>query len=63
MDEVVADIAQAVDVPPVNAGLVFDGPKIKIVKGQKGRVVDRKALASQLTACSSPSRRPTWPCP
>lgn len=48
MDQIVADVAQTVDIPPVNAGLVFDGPKIKVVRGQKGRVVDRQALTSQL---------------
>ncbi len=48
VDQIAADVARSVDLPPINAGLVFDGPKIKIVKGQKGRVVDREALASQL---------------
>ncbi len=48
MDQTIADVAQAVDVPPVNAGLVFDLPKIKVVKGQKGRVVDEHTLGSQL---------------
>jgi vancomycin resistance protein YoaR len=46
----VTQVAQAVDVPPLNAGLAFDGVKIKTVQGQKGRVVDQKALATQLTA-------------
>jgi vancomycin resistance protein YoaR len=46
MDHIIA-MARTV-IPPINAGLVFDGPQIKIVKGQKGRVVDRQALASQL---------------
>ncbi len=50
MDLIIADVAQVVDIPPVNAGLVFDGPKIKVVKGQKGRVIDRGGLASQLTS-------------
>ncbi len=50
VDQIAADVARSVDLPPINAGLVFDGPKIKIVKGQKGRVVDREALASQLKA-------------
>jgi vancomycin resistance protein YoaR len=50
VQQLVADISQSVDVAPINAGLVFDGPKIKIVKGQKGRVVDEKALTSQLAA-------------
>jgi vancomycin resistance protein YoaR len=48
VDQISADVARSVDLPPINAGLVFDGPKIKIVKGQKGRIVDREALASQL---------------
>ncbi len=50
MDKIIGEVAQAVDLPPVDAGLVFDGPKIKIVRGQKGRVVDRDVLASQLTS-------------
>ena len=50
MDLIIAEVAQVVDIPPVNAGLVFDGPKIKVVRGQKGRVVDRGGLASQLTS-------------
>jgi vancomycin resistance protein YoaR len=50
MNLLLADVAQVVDIPPVNAGLVFDGSKIRVVKGQKGRVVDRGACASQLTA-------------
>jgi vancomycin resistance protein YoaR len=48
LDQMIAVVAQAADIPPVNAGLLFDGPKIKVVKGQKGRVVDRQSLASQL---------------
>jgi vancomycin resistance protein YoaR len=48
MTKFVGDIAQSLDVPPINAGLVFEGEKIKIVKGQKGRVVDQKALTAQL---------------
>ena len=48
VNQIIADVARSVDLPPINAGLVFDGPKIKIVRGQKGRVVDREALASQL---------------
>jgi vancomycin resistance protein YoaR len=50
MSQIIGDVAQAVDLPPVDAGLVFDGPKIRIVRGQKGRVVDRDVLASQLTS-------------
>ncbi len=48
VSELTAEIAQSLDVPPIDAGLLFDGPKIKIVTGQKGRVVDQKALAEQL---------------
>lgn len=48
MEEVVTSIANSIDVPPISAGLVFDGSKIKIVRGQKGRVVDQAALAGQL---------------
>ena len=48
VDQLIAGIAQSVDVPAINAGLVFEGQQIKMVKGQKGRVVDQKVLASQL---------------
>ncbi len=48
MEAVVSGIAHSIDVPPINAGLVFDGPKIRIVKGSKGRVVDQAVLKSQL---------------
>jgi vancomycin resistance protein YoaR len=48
MDQLMTDVAQALDVPPINAGLLFEGDKIKVVKGQKGRVVDREALSAQL---------------
>ena len=48
MEEVVSGIAHSTDVPPTNAGLVFDGSKIRIVKGSKGRVVDQPVLKSQL---------------
>jgi vancomycin resistance protein YoaR len=50
VDQIISGIEQAVEVPPINAGLVFDGQKIKIVRGQKGRVVDGEALTSQLKA-------------
>jgi vancomycin resistance protein YoaR len=49
MEKVLTKVYEALDVPPINAGLVFDGDKIRIVKG-KGRVVDREALAEQLKA-------------
>ena len=48
MEIVVSGIAHSIDVPPINAGLVFDGARIKSVKGQKGRVVDQPLLKSQL---------------
>jgi vancomycin resistance protein YoaR len=48
IESIIGDVAQALDVPPISAGLLFDGPRIKVVRGQKGRVVDRQALASQL---------------
>ena len=37
MDELTAGVSQEVDIPPVNAGLAFDGTTIKVVEGQKGR--------------------------
>ena len=48
LEEFISEIAHSIDVPPINAGLVFDGSKIKSVKGQKGRVVDQAVLKSQL---------------
>ncbi len=48
LEEFISEIAHSIDVPPINAGLVFDGSKIKSVKGQKGRVVDQTVLKSQL---------------
>ena len=48
MDKVLAGVAREVDVPAVNAGLAIDGAKIKVIEGQKGRVVDQKALREQL---------------
>jgi vancomycin resistance protein YoaR len=50
MDSALAKVYAALDLPPINAGLVFEGQKIRVVKGQKGRVVDRPALAEQLKA-------------
>jgi vancomycin resistance protein YoaR len=50
MDEALEKIAQELDVPPVNAGLAIDGGKIRVIEGQKGRVVDRDNLRQQLEA-------------
>ncbi|MCX8032406.1 MAG: VanW family protein [Thermoleophilia bacterium] len=49
IDRLIEDVAQEIDVPPVNAGLAIEGKKIKVIEGQKGRVVDRAALKTQLT--------------
>ncbi|MCL5735086.1 MAG: VanW family protein [Actinobacteria bacterium] len=48
MDELAAKVAEDVDIPPVNAGLAFVGTEVKVVEGQKGRVVDQAALRQQL---------------
>jgi vancomycin resistance protein YoaR len=48
MDELLAGIAQEIDVPPVNPGLAIDGKTITAVEGQKGRVIDQDALREQL---------------
>ena len=45
MDEVLADIARELDVPPVDAGLTIEGAKIKVIEGQKGSVVDQRHAA------------------
>ena len=50
MDELTAGIAEQIDLPPVNAGLAFDGTDVKVVEGQKGRVVDQPTLRAQLKA-------------
>jgi vancomycin resistance protein YoaR len=50
MNELTAEVAEEIDMPPVNAGLAFDGTTIKVVEGQKGRVVDQAALRERLTA-------------
>jgi vancomycin resistance protein YoaR len=48
MDKVLAGVAREIDVPAVNAGLAIDGAKIKVIEGQKGRVVDQATLREQL---------------
>ncbi|MFH0916926.1 MAG: VanW family protein [bacterium] len=48
MDELLAEVAQEIDVPPVDAGLSINGSTIKVVEGRKGRVVDQDALREQL---------------
>jgi len=50
LDEVIAQVADELDLPPINAGLLVDGTSIKVMKGQKGLVVDRQALREQLKA-------------
>lgn len=50
MDYFLADVARALDVPPVNPGLLIDGDEIEIIDGQKGRVVDQVALRARLKA-------------
>jgi vancomycin resistance protein YoaR len=50
MDEVLAGIAQEIDLPPVDPGLTIDGGKITAVEGQKGWVVDKDTLREQLKA-------------
>ena len=48
LDDFIAQIAQKLDVPAVDAKLVIDGGQIKTVDGQTGNVVDRAALRKQL---------------
>lgn len=50
MDELTGAVADDIDVPPVNAGLVFEGTTVKVVEGQKGRVVDQPQLREALKA-------------
>jgi len=48
MSEAIAGIAQEIDVPPVDPGLVIEGTEIKIIEGKKGLVVDRDRLREAL---------------
>ncbi len=48
MDEVLNEIAQEIDIPAVNPGLIIDEGNIRVVDGQKGSVVDRNRLRAQL---------------
>lgn len=48
MDEVLAEVAKEIDMPPVNAGLIIDGTDVRMVEGQKGRVVDQAAVREEL---------------
>ncbi|MFH0915236.1 MAG: VanW family protein [bacterium] len=50
MDKLLERVAREIDVPPVNAGLAIEGGKIKVIEGQKGRVVDQDTLHEQLEA-------------
>ncbi len=47
LDKVLAEVAQELDVPPVNAGLAIEGGKIKEIEGQQGRVVDQNTLREE----------------
>lgn len=48
LDQVVGQVADELDLPPINAGLLLEGSSIKVMKGQKGLVVDRQALREEL---------------
>jgi len=50
MSEVLAGIAQEVDVPPVDPALAVDGTEIRTIEGKKGLVVDRDRLREALKA-------------
>jgi len=50
MDEVLAEVAKEIDMPPVNAGLIIDGTDVRMVEGQKGRVVDQAAVREEVKA-------------
>ncbi len=50
MNEVVANIAREIDIPPVDPGLAIDGTEIKIIEGKSGLVVDRAKLREELKA-------------
>ena len=48
LDRVLRDIAQELDLPPVDAGITLKDGRVTVVDGQKGRVVDRETLREQL---------------
>ncbi len=50
MDGVLAEVAKEIDLPPVNAGLIIDGTDVRVVEGQKGRVMDQAAVREELEA-------------
>jgi vancomycin resistance protein YoaR len=51
MDALLAEIAEQLDLPPVDAGLaVRDDGTFSVIKAQSGWVVDQEALGQQLTA-------------
>jgi vancomycin resistance protein YoaR len=50
MDKVIGQIAQELDMPPINAGLAINDSSIKVIEGQKGNVVDQNALRESLKA-------------
>lgn len=50
MEELLISVSEELDIPPVNAGLVFTDLEVKVVEGQKGLVVDRATLREQLAA-------------
>ncbi len=48
LEALIAQIADDLDLPPVNAGLLIEGSTLRITRGQKGLVVDRELLKEQL---------------
>ncbi len=48
MDHFLDELAQDVDVPPVNPRLAINGSDIEVVSGQPGNVVDQAVLRQQL---------------
>ncbi len=50
MDDVLGQVAEQLDVEPVDAGLVIDGAEIKVIESQDGSAVDRDTLREDLKA-------------
>ncbi|MBN1321200.1 MAG: VanW family protein [Thermoleophilia bacterium] len=50
MDDLLHVVAQELDDPPVDAGIVIDDGKVKAVEGKKGTVVDQDKLREDLKA-------------
>jgi len=49
LDQLIAEVAQRLDQPAVNAGVVVKGTVVATIEGRDGLIVDQEALRQQLT--------------